>query len=200
MADTTPQVLNKTLPPVTVFVPPSGNNVDVIYQDLQHLASLVSGLTAQVERIQKVVRIDKQEAETAERKGVGELMQAVAENTNITRAFISEMRKKEREEENDYAQRGRVARRRELEKRNAALRQVRLMKSCKQELTKRCPCGQHRGILFSTIDGIIIEENMCPKVWWISQSRLAFEEGTLRAFSESTPMSLYLSAYKLADN
>jgi hypothetical protein len=82
---------------------------------------------------------------------------------------------------------------------------IRRLAECRQELTECCPCGLHSGIRFVApvyaIQGqsgeVVLEENVCPKQWWVWQSMLALREGRLAAFTAAYPYHEYIHAYTL---
>jgi hypothetical protein len=57
-----------------------------------------------------------------------------------------------------------------------------------------CPCGKHKGIQFRDRDETVLDV-MCPVDWWVRQTWLAYEKGTLSRFLKSTPLEKYLVPY-----
>jgi len=52
-----------------------------------------------------------------------------------------------------------------------------------------------KSILVQRDDLLIIMDHLCPKEWWIKQSRLAFENHALTRFVDETPLTEYLAAF-----
>jgi len=55
--------------------------------------------------------------------------------------------------------------------------------------------GASKSILAQRDDLLIIVDHLCPKDWWIKQSRLAFENRVLMKFVNETPLTEYLAAF-----
>lgn len=168
--------------------------VDILYQDIQTLERRLADLTSQVQRVQRLVHIDEREAAVADKNSQAELYRAVAKNTDL----VAELLKRQRAADADpldmrFFHMERQRRSREV---RASLERIRHLKQCKQEITPCCPCGQHKGIRFVDNAGNSVAE-VCPKSWWISQSRLAFEENRLGQFIKSTPLEKYIKPFVL---
>lgn len=65
-----------------------------------------------------------------------------------------------------------------------------------QQTVDRCTCGRHRGIRF-IYHGETLLDNACPVDWWLSQSRYAYNMGTLPTFTTTYPFSEYVDAYSV---
>lgn len=70
---------------------------------------------------------------------------------------------------------------------------IRKLDSMKKVITEKCSCGEHVGIRFIDENGTVVEENMCPLSWWVYKSRLAYLDGTLDEFLDTTPIEKYAS-------
>jgi hypothetical protein len=166
--------------------------VDVLYQDIIQIEKTVSGLSAQVVRLQRLVNIDKAEAAVGEQRSRTELVTAINNQTDL----LTDLLKRETQ----MSVEDRLVQGYLLDKMDRAasvqkgIAYLRYLERCKQTVTDRCPCGQHKGIRFLDKDGNIIEER-CPKSWWVSLSRIAYEDGNLSGFVESTPMETFLKLY-----
>lgn len=83
---------------------------------------------------------------------------------------------------------------REQEDKRKRLKNIEYLSTLKKEVTKKCTCSLHAGINFiDTATGKIIEENMCPKIWYVHLCWLAFEQKRLKEFISSTPIEKFLS-------
>ena len=172
------------------------NNVTALVQDISHLEKTVADLAVQVQRMQKLVRVDEREAAVAEKQSQTELLRVVAKNTDVANELLQELQQPTDQQGNIffYAQR---ERRHRMAKQH--LQQIHKLAASKQELTPQCPCGQHKGIRFFDEQGQMIMD-LCPLVWWISQSHLAYTEGKLGQFVGGTPLEIYMRPYKLKKN
>lgn len=168
---------------------------DVLYGEMQHVQRIVTDLSAQVGKIHRHVNIDQREYDLARGKSEKALLEAVNNNTEIINELLLERRTQDMVEHQAYEyQVQREQFDREASKRR---RHLRYLMECEQKVTKVCPCGAHKGIAFLDDHGDTIEE-WCPRSWWVSRSRIAFEDKTLSKFVKAMPLDKYLAAYKLA--
>jgi hypothetical protein len=168
--------------------------IDVLYQDIQHLERLVGDINNQLTRVNRLIRYDERTAAVEDKQSQTELMQAIRDNTNV----VHQMLKKA--DEDDEAQRPdlffRVQRMTDAKARWKRLDRIKMLTHCKQEITPECPCGEHKGLRFRDKEGNVVAE-LCPRAWWVSQSRLAFEEKHLSQFVASTPLDKYIKPFTL---
>jgi hypothetical protein len=177
------------------------HSIPTLLEDLrQQVSSLQrrqSEMGSRVARLDKVTNASKREfiIDTAEAvrgvtdavadltEQVGDLLYARQQSAQQSRVEISFLRHQQSAQTQEKAANLLV------------LAETRALSKCRQRTTPVCPCGQHQGIQF--YNGHIIIENMCPQEWWIRQSRVAFEDGKLKQFINTTSCSVYLSAYSI---
>ena len=172
-----------------------------VHQELLELKRAQADLAAQVQRVQKAVNIDQMEFRIQGQQRDIQLKNAVASPTMavnaMTRQRATDPLDQLRLEGQQYFHARRASEQADFQKRLAYQRRLSKCRLIKR--ADKCPCGEHYGLQFVETDTKgnqgILEDNMCPKRWWIIQSRLAFENGE-RNFGESLPLALYLSAYK----
>jgi hypothetical protein len=70
---------------------------------------------------------------------------------------------------------------------------IRKLDTMKKVITDKCTCGEHVGIRFVDENGTVVEDHMCPKDWWVYKSRLAYLDGELDTFLDTTPIETYLN-------
>lgn len=70
---------------------------------------------------------------------------------------------------------------------------IRQLDGMKKVVTEKCSCGEHVGIRFINENGEVVEDNMCPADWWVYKSRLAYLDGELDTFLDTTPIEKYLN-------
>lgn len=169
----------------------SHTSIDVLYQDIIHLEKAVSDLGRQVERVHRVVRIDERESAVAESRSRSELIEAVSSNTDAVHGLLAALHTEQ--ELDGYYWREKRRRTTEAGKRTE---HVRSLAKAKKKVGGVCSCGKHKGIQFLDREGNILEER-CPVSWWVSLSRLAYEDEKLDAFLKSTPLEKYIRLYKL---
>lgn len=68
---------------------------------------------------------------------------------------------------------------------------IRSLDEMKKVVVEKCTCGEHVGIRFINDSGEVVEDNMCPLSWWVYKSRLAYLNGTLDEFLDTTPIETY---------
>lgn len=78
---------------------------------------------------------------------------------------------------------------------NKRLVEILDLSNSEQRIVPTCPCGKHKGLEF--FDNGRTLEVLCPVHWWISLTWLAFENGTLGDFLKSTPLEMYIGAFRL---
>jgi hypothetical protein len=171
-----------------------------VYDELTRLSATNADLSLQVQRIQRSIKIDEREKEAGQEQSARELTQAVTRLTVAVNQMLIEQRTAETGEARFNAD-GVTLHRLNVDRQSRDARKrlnyIRQLADLRQVDTPKCPCGNHSGIRFVNKQGDIIEDNMCPKEWWIKQSRLAFENGKLDDFVSLIPMKDYLFAYKL---
>lgn len=70
---------------------------------------------------------------------------------------------------------------------------IRQLDGMKKVITEKCSCGEHVGIRFIDENGTVVEDSMCPADWWVYKSRLAYLDGELDTFLDTTPIETYLN-------
>jgi len=70
---------------------------------------------------------------------------------------------------------------------------IRSLDGMKKVVVDKCTCGEHVGIRFIDESGTIVESNLCPKDWWIYKSRLAYLDGKLEEFLDTTPIEKFIN-------
>lgn len=165
--------------------------IDVIYQDLHHIQSVLSDLESRFAGLNRFVRYDEQVAQAEKDEVTTSMVRAMTTNTEAVSELVQVIRAERAGDEVPYFGIHKRRRRNEI-----ALRSKHLdyLTHCKQKVTPVCPCGKHKGIQF--LDKGKVVEEVCPKSWWITQSRLAYDDGRLEEFTSSTPLSEYLSRFK----
>ena len=218
----------------------SPSQLDILYQDIHHLEERLFGLSQQVERTQKVVKIDERLAAVHDKHSQAELLEAVTANTELVNQLLRERRREAIESQGNGFFMAQRAARTARTKRNIAFDNR--LRNCKQILVPKCPCGEHKGIVFleeayngnavpgapvyitakhkygtikRVVDGMliintkagdiempidqveIVLDKLCPRAWWITQTKLLTFEGKGTKFVNSTPISKYIEGYKL---
>jgi hypothetical protein len=73
----------------------------------------------------------------------------------------------------------------------------RVLADCSQDTTNKCSCGDnHKGIKFIADNGVVAEDNMCPRVWYIKLVRMALEDGHGTEFTKNTPYNTFMRYYR----
>jgi hypothetical protein len=168
-------------------------NMKVFFQDIQKLEEQVDDLGKQMQRVYRVTKIDEVEAKNEEVKISNRLVKAVKNNTEAVSMLVREIGGEEDDISHSFFYARKYRERLEARKR---LQHIRDLSECQQVITEKCPCGNHKGIQFLGSDGKVVDE-LCPVSWWVMQSRLAFEEKHLGAFTASTPLDKYIRLFKL---
>jgi hypothetical protein len=159
---------------------------DILAQDLEAANRRINTLTEQFRRLDRTVRFDEKEAAAGT---VQTLRQTHASMTHLAvavEAMVAQRIKIERGDDPDLLYWQRIQEKR-TSSTNRNVEYIRYLDVCRREFTALCSCGKHKGIRF--IDQAtqrVVEDNMCPTIWYIKKSRLAFAEGTLREFNASS--------------
>lgn len=167
------------------------STTDILYQDIHHLQGALTDANAQIARIQRVMKLDDLENQAFIQDRWNNLVGIIENNTEATTALVRKLEPQDGILADDFY---RMEKRTKQAQRQKNLRYARKLEVCKKKITPECPCGEHKGIRFLDVDGNTIEER-CPKSWWITLSRLAFEDGKLDQFVSSTPLTKYIKAY-----
>jgi hypothetical protein len=172
----------------------NNDGFEILYQEQQHLEGQYSSLATQVQKLLKIVRYDEKEARVAEQKSSAELLQAVAANTELVSVVLQRMEEQQKDPliSNFYP----IEKERRTKEVKENLKYVHFLSTLQQETTPVCSCGKHHGIRFIDSEGNVVTE-CCPVEWWVSQSRLAYEDGNLSGFITSTPLDKYIAPYRL---
>lgn len=170
----------------------------VIHQELLTLQRTQAATAAQVERIQRSVRLDEKEFAVGQQQSNRELINTVGQLARSVNALVRQQRsEQERDEEDGRKIRGMNfdLRQREI---NRNIARIRYLSTCRQVTVPRCTCGKHKGISFVDDNtGETVVANMCPQAWWVSRSRLAFEDGKLPEFNKKYDLKKFLSMYQI---
>ena len=161
--------------------------LDVLKQDIEYLTRQLTNLDIQVARLNRLAK-GKMPEPTPQEKA---LIQAIEVNTDSLDLLISQLGRERRD--GSYFQRERVRR---VMHTGQTLKYYQGLAALKQQKTDLCPCGEHRGIEFINKEGGRVD-HLCPKHWWLMQTWMSKEDGTLVAFLNSTPLKFYLSMYAL---
>lgn len=183
----------------TVLVDQINEGFKSIFQEMTLNRASISDTASQVQRIQRFMKLDEREWRDDKQRSEVRLLQAVSTLTDAVTALSGA-----KEYQQEYAVNSISAQCFRNEKVNRSRRasqhvdETKGLYKCRQELTPTCPCGEHRGLKFTDNTGQVVVDNMCPKVWWIKQSHVAFMSGRLTTFVNSMPISVYLKPYKLS--
>ncbi len=171
--------------------------IQIIHDELTDIRSKIADNAVQTERLQRIAQVDLKEMNVGKLQSEQALLRAVRGLTEAVNAqVVSHLSPQERcdLEGNALYQANKASRQAEV-RRNVA--HIAYLSTLRQETTFVCPCGRHTGIKFVDDKGTVVVENMCPKEWWIKQSRLAYSKGQLSQFLKDFEYSDYLSSYKI---
>lgn len=74
----------------------------------------------------------------------------------------------------------------------------RFLEDCTQKTTPKCSCGEnHKGLSFFNLKGEVVEENMCPRSWWVKMVILNYERGNAEVFVKNLPLDEYMKHYEI---
>ena len=171
-------------------------NLDVLWQEMEHLKRLNTDLASQVQRVRRFARVDELEAVSGKLEQESLLIQQMGELSRAV-SVLADVRQSEMsvDEMGQQVHRENQATRRRQTSRSLA--HYRYLSTLTQVMTERCPCGKHRGIQFRTAEDKVIEENYCPQWWWVAMSRMSFESGKHREFHRRAPLIKWLGKYAL---
>jgi len=152
-------------------------------QDIEHLRKVISDQNGQIARLKRQIYNEPPPSQEEN------IRDALDRNNELLEDFI---RKSSRHPETDAFTKLKQdqiihARRRLLYYQD--------LSNLKQRKTDECPCGEHQGIEFLNSKGEPVD-HLCPRHWWIMQTWVTFDRGTLKAFVESTPLDWYLKRYE----
>lgn len=168
----------------------------VMQQELLTMQRQNAALATQVQRLQRSINLDEREFAVGQQQSNREVIVTMGKMTEAVGRLIEQKEKENTREEENVFSLGRSKRAHEVENN---LEHIRRLSYCRQTVVPECDCTEHahKGLRFvDMLTGQVLEENMCPKTWWIKQSRLAFKNGNLQEFTESTDLRAYLSMYK----
>lgn len=188
---------------------------DVLNQDLQTLFSRQQTMQKEIQRLRRVTRADDEEQKLDDNTSREELARAIINNTDVITALVVSLQNaKERPDEHTFYYASQRVRDREVSR---SIAYKKRLKDCEKKAGDMCSCGgEHRAILFferkvstnveknqttgklehtTTTEAPVLIDTLCPRVWWIFQSQLAFEAGGLGAFTRSTPLPEYMARH-----
>lgn len=175
----------------------TGQAIQDIYSYLQDVDRRTAALAGQVQRIHRTVKLDEKEFAVGQQQSQREILLGVSALTETVHALARATNIEGAVESDSQALYWEHKERRSREVRKN-IEHIRTLASCTVKVSGRtCPCGEHHGLSFVK-NGVVVEGNLCPKTWWIKQSRLALEEGKLGEFVKSVPFEQYNLAYKIA--
>ena len=175
-----------------------------IWQELTDIRRQQDASSSQVQRLQRYANLDEKEFAVGQLQSERAILNTVSELARAVSALTMQQVPEEikvREAGEAVWKSHKIHRQKEVHR---SANHLRYMVHCKQEPTMMCPCGEHAGIRFTdehskNPDGSmrIVAENVCPRDWYVSLSRLAFEEGNLSEFLKQNKLGDYLARYKL---
>lgn len=176
--------------------------IQIVRQDVRHTQEMLTDLQKQIQRVSYAVKLDEKEFAVGEWKSRAEATRATSNLVNVVEKLVAEKHGgftgmvphvmveglRERTVEQEKTTRKNVAR-------------ISRLYNAKRTTTPRCKCGKHKGISFIE-DKTTIEEDMCPLVWWLECSRLAFERkhpkyANSDEFTKAVPLASLLKEYSL---
>lgn len=188
-------------------------NVDAafntVFQDIASLGLKISVVAEQVTKLSRFNKVDELGGAAEESRVRIELLKAMADSTQAVNSLTRSNARVGAELQPDNTIFREQKYRRRLES-HSNLRYIKILADSPQTKIQECPCGNHQGVRFLEhidslnidgktveVDHFVVVEELCPKDWWIKQTRIAFEGGYLSKFTKSTPLGLYLEGYKL---
>jgi hypothetical protein len=172
--------------------------IQVLHDEIWDLRSKMAAQAEQVQRIQRTSRVDEKEFNIGKMQSERRVLDAVSALTRVVGTMTyQQVDAQTRCDQQGAAvwQSNKEARQREV---RHNINHIRYLMSQERQPTYLCPCGQHFGMRFVDSLGTVIVDNMCPKDWWISMSRLAFDEGKLSQFNAECKYDDFLAVYKIA--
>jgi hypothetical protein len=174
-----------------------------LQEEILELRRKQAASDAQVQRIQRTVRVDEREFNIGKMQSERAVLDSVAALTQAVNAMV--LRQEDPQERVDQEGHNlwlasKDDRVREVNHHLGELYNLRaIAETCDVEHTLMCPCGNHQGMRFvdKADHSIVLIDNECPQQWWFSMSRLAFAEGRLKQYNETVKLPDLLSEYNL---
>ena len=169
----------------------------IVHQENTELRHQLAQMGEQVQRIQRIARVDEREGAVGMLQSNREVLNTMA---NLTRA-VTAMADRQVPPEVAVDQEGWALFLKNREYRMRQVRQhvnhLRYLLDQSLEKTYLCPCERHMGIKITDKSGQVLVENECPLEVWKWLSRVALEDGTLKRFNTEVPLSAFLKDYTL---
>ena len=169
------------------------NVIQDVYNTVQGLAHKVTDIGTQVERIKRVNNFDAKSEAVHNLENERAILKSIESLAAVTAGVVSNLQE---EKENN----GGFYRAKRMADRLGVMRMSRynhLLTQLEQHVNDTpCSCGKHKTLQFLSPEGKVIDE-LCPVVWWVKQSRTAFEGGTLSLFIKETPIGDYTKRFDL---
>ena len=168
-------------------------------QQLDDLRRKQAEAAVQTQRIQRAVRLDEHELAVGKFQSERAMLEAITSLTTAVQGMVIQNipYQVQVDQEGQALYTANKARRQVQVQANVA--HDRYLSTLVQERTYLCPCGQHQGITFKDHKDVVIEENMCPRAWWIKLSKLAYVTGNLAQFNRDVPLAEFLKGYAIED-
>ncbi len=171
--------------------------IELIYQDLARIDQRLADLAGLLREISVPAKPTGEAATARQLANLAAANKAVLVLAQRADALLKKQPEGTAQEvDHSFYYGQREKKKKEIEKHLAYLR---FLSSLKQVKTTHCrvETHQHQGISFIDAEGQVVEENVCPQSWWVSLSHLAYVDGTLKDFSDATPLSVYLGQFTI---
>ena len=169
----------------------------IVHQENTELRHQLAQMGEQVQRIQRIARVDEREGAVGMLQSNREVLNTMA---NLTRAVTAMADRQvplevaiDREGQ-DLFLKNREYRMRQVRQR---VNHLRYLLGQSLEKTYLCPCERHMGVKITDKSGQVLVENECPLEVWKWMSRVALEDGTLYRFNKEVLLSAFLKEYAL---
>lgn len=163
-----------------------------VYNTVQSLTHKVADIGTQVERIKRVNNFDVKSGAIHNLENEKAILKSIESLTAVTAGIVNNLQE-EKEDDGFY----RAKRRADQTTAMRTARYNHLLTQLEHHVSDTpCSCGKHKTLQFLSPEGKIVDE-LCPVVWWVKQSRTAFEGGTLSLFIKETPIGDYTKRFDL---
>ena len=169
----------------------------IVHQENMELRHQLAQMGEQVQRIQRIARVDEHEGAVGMLQSNREVLNTMANLTRAVTAMADRQVPPEiavDREGQDLFLKNREYRMRQVRQR---VNHLRYLLDQSLERTYLCPCERHMGVKITDKSGQVLVENECPLEVWKWRSRVALEDGTLYRFNTEVPLSAFLKDYAL---
>lgn len=166
-----------------------------VYKEQNDLRRKYADMGGQIERLRTFVKADEKESYDVVMRGQKELIRTVRGFAEQVQALVNHSNDPVQMQQALAQAHYSMMRKQDNARVEDNLRKIKELTGLKQKSAPQCPCGSnaHKGIRF--LQDEVEVAVLCPKNWWLKQSRLALSEKRLSAFVESLPLEQYLKAY-----